>query len=67
MLDNDLIKEELKKYKKNIGFDRTYNLYNKNDKNENVEKYKNIFLKSHGLLYRQKHIDQFIKEYEKKQ
>jgi len=63
LLNNDLIKEELKKYKNNVGFNRTYNLYNKNDKNENVENYKQIFLKSHEVLYRQKHIENFSKEY----
>lgn len=63
LLNNNKIKEELNKYKENIGFDRKYYLYNKNDKNENIEKYKNIFLKSHELLYNQKNIEKFSKDY----
>lgn len=57
--------EKIQKELKTVNYYRHYGLENENDKNEDPEIYKNIFIKHcHDLHYRQKHLDQFSEEYE---
>ena len=60
LISNEKYHLELQNYAKIYGFNRYYKLFNENDKNENPEIYKNIFVKyCHDLHYRQKHLKEF--------